>query len=272
METPAAPIVDVVHRNNVKVSGVPGGRPIVFAHGFGCSQAMWRHVAPAFEADHRVVLFDSVGAGGSDLTAYTPGKYDSLEGYATDVLEILDALDLRDALVVGHSVSAMIAVLAANREPARIGGLVLLGPSPRYIDTADYRGGFSRADIEGLLDSLDANYFGWSQTMAPVIMGNPDRVDLGEELTESFCATDPGIARHFAHVTFLSDTRRDLARVSVPTLIIQTENDVIAPFEVGRYVHESIPRSTFRLIPVSGHVPHLSGPGEVIAAIREFEG
>ncbi|WP_395638130.1 alpha/beta fold hydrolase [Pseudolysinimonas sp.] len=272
METPAPALSDVLHRNNVTVSGVSGARPIVFAHGFGCSQVMWRHVAPAFESDHLVVLFDSVGSGESDLSAYRPGKYDSLEGYAADLLEILEALDLRNAVIVGHSVSAMVAVLAANRDSSRIGRLVLLGPSPRYIDTPDYRGGFSREDIHGLLDALDANYFGWSKTMAPVIMGNPDRAELGEELTESFCATDPAIARHFAHVTFLSDTRRDLAGVSVPTLVIQTENDVIAPLEVGRFVHESIPRSVFRIIPVSGHMPHLSGPAEVIAAIREFVG
>lgn len=242
----------------------------MFAHGYGCSQAMWRLVAPAFEADHRVVLFDNVGAGDSDLAAYHPGKYDSLDGYAADLLEILDALDLRDAVIVGHSVSAMVAVLAANRDPSRIGKLVLLGPSPRYIDTDDYRGGFSTADIDGLLDSIDANFSGWSQAMAPVIMGNPDRPALGAELTTSFCDTDPSIARHFARVTFLSDNRRDLPEVSVPTLIVQTENDVISPLEVGRYVHTSIPGSVFRLIPVSGHVPHLSGPTEVIAAIREF--
>ena len=262
----------MLQRNHVTVSGAPGGRPIVFAHGYGCSQAMWRLVAPAFEADHRVVLFDSVGAGDSDLASYQPGKYDSLDGYAADLLEILDALDLRDAIVVGHSVSAMVAVLAANRDASRIGKLVLLGPSPRYVDAADYRGGFSEADIEGLLDSIDANYAGWSRTMAPLIMGNADRPALGDELTTSFCSTDPSIARHFARVTFLSDNRRDLPEVSVPTLVVQTENDIISPLEVGRYVHESIPGSVFRVIPVSGHVPHLSGPGEVIAAIREFEG
>ena len=271
MEHPAA-VVDVISRNNVTVSGAPDGRPIVFVHGFGCSQEMWRHVAPAFEDDHRVVRFDLVGAGRSDVSAYEPRKYDSLDGYANDLLEILDALDLSDTVVVGHSVSAMIAVLAANRDPSRIGALVLLGPSPRYIDTGDYVGGFSQEAIDGLLDNLDSNYLGWSRTMAPVIMGNPDRPELGGELTDSFCATDPTIARHFARVTFLSDNRRDLPEVRVPTLIVQTENDLIAPEFVGRYVNASIPGSEFTLIPVSGHVPHLSGPDHVVAAIRAFGG
>jgi sigma-B regulation protein RsbQ len=273
VEPPAPALsVDVPRRNNVVVSGAPGARPIVFAHGYGCSQAMWRFVAPAFEADHRVVLFDHVGAGGSDLSAYHPGKYDSLEGYATDLLEILDALDLRDAIVVGHSVSAMVAVVAANRDPSRIGALVLVGPSPRYTDAPGYTGGFTEEAIDGLLDSLDANYAGWAQGIAPIIMGNPDRAELGAELTDSFCATDPEIARHFAHVTFMSDNRRDLPEVTVPTLIIQTRDDVIAPTVVGHYVHDAIPGSVLAEIPVSGHVPHLSGPTEVVAAIRAFEG
>lgn len=262
--------VDALSRNNVVVSGDPLGRPIVFAHGYGCSQEMWRLVAPSFEADHRVVLFDHVGAGKADRSAYRPRKYDALDGYATDLLEILDALDLRDAIIVGHSVSAMIAVLAANRDPSRIAALVLVGPSPRYVDEAGYTGGFTHEAIEGLLDQLDANHFGWSQAMAPVIMGNPDRGELAAELSDSFCAVDPTIARHFARVTFLSDNRRDLAEVRVPTLVLQTENDVIAPREVGLFVHEAIPGSRFVELPVSGHVPHLAGPEHVVAAIAAF--
>lgn len=264
--------VDVRARNNVVVSGARDGRPIVFAHGYGCSQVMWRLVAPSFEVDHRVVLFDNVGAGESDRSAYAPGKYDSLHGYADDLLEILEALDLRDALVVGHSVSAMVAVLAANRDASRIGGLVLVGPSPRYVDTDGYTGGFSQEAIDGLLDRLDANHLGWSRDLAPAIMANADRPELGEELTASFCRLDPEIARHFARVTFLSDNRRDLAEVTVPTLVVQTRDDVIAPTVVGRFVHEAIPGSRFVEIPVAGHVPHLAGPEHVIAAIRAFEG
>jgi len=258
---------DVLVRHNVVVRGT--GRPIVFAHGFGCSQAMWRYVAPAFEADHQVVLFDYVGAGGSDSSAYRPGKYDSLEGYATDVLDIMAALDLRDAVFVGHSVSTMVGVLAANRDPSRFGQLVLVSPSPRYIDDGDYVGGFQQQDIDDLLDSLDANYVGWSETMAPVIMGNPDRPDLGLELTDSFCRYEPTIARQFARVTFLSDHRRDLDAVTVPTAVIQCVDDLIAPMPVGRFVHEHIAGSTFTVIAASGHVPNLSAPAEVTAAIKE---
>ena len=232
--------VDVLARNNVRVSGQPDGRPMVFAHGFGCDQNMWRFVAPEFEADHRVVLFDHVGAGGSDLRAYDAERYGTLGGYAEDVVQIAAALDLTDAIFVGHSVSSMIGVLAAARAPERFGRLVLVGPSPRYIDDEGYRGGFSRADIEELLDSMDANFLGWSTAMAPAIMGNGDRPELGEELTESFCRTDPEIAARFARVTFLSDNRADLATVTAPTLVLQCSDDVIAPDAVGRYVHERI--------------------------------
>lgn len=264
---PEMTATDVLRRNNVTVSG--SGRPIVFQHGFGCSQEMWRFVTPGFD-DHQVVLYDLVGAGGSDLSAYRPGKYDSLDGYAGDLLEVLEALDLHDVVFVGHSVSSMIGVIAANRDPSRFGALVLVGPSPRYIDDAGYTGGFSQADIDALLDSLDANYVDWSTAMAPAIMGNADRPELGAELTESFCKADPAIARHFARVTFLSDSRDDLPAVSVPTLVLQCTDDAIAPHAVGEYVHRSIPESTFRLLRATGHCPNLSAPDEVIAAVRDF--
>jgi sigma-B regulation protein RsbQ len=210
--------MDVLARNNVTVQGPDDAPPMLFAHGFGCDQHMWRHVAPAFAADHRVVLFDHVGAGGADPAAWDPERYASLDGYASDVLEICAALDLTGVVFVGHSVSAMIGVLAARREPERFAKLVLVGPSPRYVDDEGYHGGFSREDIEGLLESLDSNFLGWSSAMAPVIVGNPDRPELGEELTNSFCRTDPEIARHFARVTFLSDNRADLAAVRTPAL------------------------------------------------------
>ena len=203
--------MSAAERNNVAVSGDPQGAPMVFAHGYGCDKNMWRFVAPAFERDHRVVLFDHVGAGGSDPRAYDPERYASLDGYADDVVAILEELDLRDAIFVGHSVSAMIGVLAARRAPGRIGKLVLVGPSPRYIDDEGYRGGFSEEDIDELLGSLASNFLGWSSAMAPVIMGNPDRPELGEELTNSFCRMDPAIAEQFARVTFRSDNRADLA-------------------------------------------------------------
>jgi sigma-B regulation protein RsbQ len=260
----------VLERNAVRVSGVPGGRPIVFAHGFGCDQGMWRFVAPDFEVDHRVVLFDQVGSGSSDLSAYDPEKYGSLRGYASDVVEICRELGLTDVVFVGHSVSAMIGVLAAQQAPETFGAMVMVGPSPRYVDDGDYRGGFTRADIAGMLDSLESNHLGWSAQMAPAIMGNPDRPELGAELTNSFCRTDPGIAARFARVTFLSDNRQDLATVTVPTLVLQCTDDVIAPEVVGRYVHEAIPGSTFTQLSATGHCPNLSAPEETTSAIRAF--
>jgi sigma-B regulation protein RsbQ len=262
--------VSVVSRNRVRTSGAPHGRPILFAHGFGCDQEMWRHVVPAFEVDHRVVLFDHVGAGGSDLSAYDPARYGSLSGYADDVVQICRELDLTDVVLVGHSVSAMIGVLAARAAPELFGALVMVGPSPRYVDDGDYTGGFSRADIAALLDSLDANHLGWSAAMAPVIMGNPDQPELADELTNSFCRTDPGIARDFARVTFLSDNRADLPGVTVPTLVLQCSEDAIAPEAVGRYVHEHVPGSTFVQLAATGHCPHLSAPEETIDAIRAW--
>jgi len=262
-------VVDVVRRNNVHESGNPAGRPIVFGHGFGCSQEMWRKVTPYFEDEFRVVLFDHVGAGGSDASAYDRAKYDSLHGYADDLLEILDALDLNDVVFAGHSVSAMIGVLAANHAPDRFGELVLVGPSPRYIDDGDYAGGFTRPDIDGLLDALDANYLGWSAAIGPVIAGNPDRPEVAAELTDSFCRTDPRIAAHFARVTFLSDNRADLPEVSVPTVVLQCAEDAIAPQAVGRYVHEQIPGSAFVQLAATGHCPNLSGPGELARAIAD---
>ena len=243
---------------------------MVFAHGFGCDQSMWRFVAPAFEDDHEIVLFDVVGMGGSDATAWTAERYSTLDAYADDVLEILAALDARDVVFVGHSVSAMIGVLAAIREPARFAKLVLVGPSPRYLDDDGYVGGFGRDDIDELLVSLESNYLGWSSGMAPVIMGNADRPELGEELTASFCRTDPTIASAFARVTFLSDNRDELAQVRIPTLVLQCSDDVIAPDAVGEYVAAQIPGSTLVRMGATGHCPNLSAPAETIDAIRSF--
>jgi sigma-B regulation protein RsbQ len=262
--------MDVLRRNNVTEAGVKDGQPMLCAHGFGCDQNMWRHVVPAFTGTHRVILFDHVGAGGSDLSAFDPARYADLEGYAEDILDICHALDLTDVVFVGHSVSAMMGVLAANREPGRFSRLVLVGPSPRYINSDGYVGGFTEEDIEGLLESLDSNYLGWSSAMAPVIMGNPDRPDLGQELTNSFCRTDPEIARHFARATFTSDNRADLAAVQVPTLVLQCSDDAIAPEAVGAYVHQQVAGSTLVQLEATGHCPNLSAPDETVAAISEF--
>jgi sigma-B regulation protein RsbQ len=260
----------VLGRNNVKISGREDGQPMIFAHGFGCDQNMWRFVAPAFEDEHRVILFDHVGAGQSDPAAWHPGKYGSLQGYANDLLEICRELGLTRAVFVGHSVSSMIGILAAIQEPDRFDKLVLVGPSPRYIDESDCVGGFTREDIDGLLESLDSNYLGWSTAMAPAIMGNPDRPALGAELTNSFCRTNPEIAKHFARVTFLSDNRADLPKVKARTLVLQCSEDAIAPQSVGEYVHRQIPGSELVLMKATGHCPNLSAPEETIAAIKDF--
>jgi sigma-B regulation protein RsbQ len=260
----------VAARNNVRLSGRSGAQPMLFAHGFGCDQNMWRHVVPAFEDEYRIVLFDHVGAGGSDLSAYDRRKYGSLQGYADDVLELCRELELREVIFVGHSVASMIGILAAAEEPERFAKLVLVGPSPRYIDEEDYVGGFTTEDIEGLLDSLDSNYLGWSTAFGPVIMGRPDRPELGEELTNSFCRTDPAIAKHFARVTFTSDNRADLDRVETPALVLQCSNDVIAPTAVGEYVHARLRNSEIVHLQASGHCPNLSAPDETVAAIRAF--
>jgi sigma-B regulation protein RsbQ len=260
----------VVSRNNVVVTGREGGQVVMLAHGFGCDQNMWRLIVPGLARDFRVVLFDHVGSGRSDLSAWKPGRYATLDGYADDVLRICRELELRDVVFVGHSVSAMIGVLAAIREPDRFSKLILVGPSPRYVDDTGYRGGFSRSDIDELLDSLDSNYLGWSAAMAPVIMGNPERPELAEELASSFCRTDPVIARAFARTTFLSDNRRDLADVAVPTLILQCARDAIAPAEVGAFVRAEIPGATLVTLPATGHCPQLSAPEETLAAIASF--
>ena len=262
----------ILERNNVNVLG-EGHRPMLFAHGFGCDQNMWRFVYPAFRADYRIVLFDYVGAGKSDLSAYSSVRYGSLAGYAQDILDVCDALQLKDVVLVGHSVSSMIGVLAAIQRPELFHSLVLVAPSPRYIDdpTTGYVGGFSEKDIAELLESLDDNYLGWSRAIAPVIMGESEPA-LTEELANSFCRTDPAIAKEFAHVTFLADNRADLPRVRIPSLVLQCSVDAIAPVAVGEYVHRAMPSSTLSVLDAHGHCPHLTEPGQVVDAIKSFLG
>lgn len=259
----------ILKRNHVTVRGT-GETTLMLSHGFGCDQNMWRLMVPAFEQDYRIVLFDHVGAGRSDLNAYSYEKYDSLQGYADDVVEIAEALELWDAVFVGHSVSAMIGILAANQAPGLFKSLVLVGPSPCYIDDGDYQGGFTREQIGELLESFERNHLGWSMTMAPVIMGNAERPELGEELTNSFCRTDPAIAKHFARVTFLSDTRDILPECRVPSLILQCSDDVIAPRSVGKYIYSRMPASRLVMMKATGHCPNLSAPEETIAAMKSF--
>ena len=261
---------NVLRRNNVNVFG-KGTQPMLFAHGFGCDQNMWRFMTPAFENDYRIVLFDYVGSGKSDLSAYDQARYSSLDGYAEDVLDVCHALDLRDVIFVGHSVSSMVGVLAGNREPELFSRLVLIGPSPRYInDAPDYVGGFERADIVGLLETMEKNYIGWANFLAPAIMKNPDRPELSAELEASFCSTDPVIAKNFAEATFFADNRADLAAVKVPSLIMQCSDDMIAPSSVGDYLSRELPGSTLATLRATGHCPHMSHPDETIAVVREY--
>jgi sigma-B regulation protein RsbQ len=256
-------------RNNVIVRG-GGERAMVFAHGFGCDQNMWRFVTPSFEQDFKVVLFDHVGCGKSDLEAYDSAKYSDLSGYADDVVEMCRELNVVRGIFVGHSVSAMIGALAWLKAPELFESLVMIGPSPRYIDDGDYVGGFSKEQIEELLDFLDDNHMGWSAAMGPLIMGNPDRPELSEELVNSFCRTDPEIAKAFGRVTFTSDNRADLPRVMARTLVIQCKEDVIAQQRVGEYVRDSLPKAEIVVIDATGHCPNLSAPAKVIRAITDF--
>ena len=263
-------MADVIKRNNVTRHGRAGAPPMLFAHGFGCDQEMWRHTAPAFEADHEVILYDLTGMGQSDLSAYDPARYGTLDAHAEDMVEICEALDLRGVTLVGQSVSAITAVLAAIRAPDRIARLVLLAPSPCFENHDDFNGGFSREDLEGLIEMMEENYLGWANALAPTIAGQEAEQPGTQELTQSFCRTDPEIARHFGRVTFLSDRRADMPNVTVPSLIVQCARDALAPISVGDWMDAHMPGSTLKVLDVSGHCPHLTAPDKTIEAIRAF--
>jgi sigma-B regulation protein RsbQ len=255
-------------RNNVKCFG-KGTQPLMLAHGFGCDQNMWRFITPAFEDDYLVILFDYVGAGKSDVRSYNAERYSSLQGYAQDVLDICNELQLNDVIFVGHSVSSMIGLLAALERPEYFSNIIMVGPSPCYINDDNYTGGFERKDIEGLLETMEKNYIGWANFLAPNIMAK-ERPELSEELTESFCSTDPVIASEFARATFFSDNRNDLAKLKTPSLILQCSDDIIAPMEVGTYLHQNLPQSELKIMKAKGHCPHMSEPEETIKLIKEY--
>ncbi len=261
---------DIKKRNNIKVKG-RGTRPLIFAHGFGCDQNMWRFVTPAFEDDYKIIVFDYVGSGRSDSASYDMARYSTLSGYSKDVTEICTALGLRDAIFVGHSVSSMIGVLAHLRQPEQITNLIMIGPSPRYInDPPKYYGGFEVADIDGMISLMEQNYKEWAKYLAPVVMKNADKPELINELETSFCSTDPLIARNFAQATFYSDNCKDVRKITAPTLILQCTNDAIAPTEVGHFLRDNIPNNTFKQMKAEGHCPHLSHPEETIQLIKEY--
>ena len=258
-----------IHRNNVKVFG-SGERTLVFAHGYGCDQNMWRHVVPSFADEYKIVLFDYVGSGCSDASAFDRTRYSTLRGYAEDIVEILDELDLKDVNFVGHSVSSMIGALASIQRPELFETITMIGPSPCYINEGDYVGGYERSDIEGLLEMLESNHVAWAASMAPLIMGSQETPEHAAELEASFCRMDPLLAHHFARVTFLSDNRKDLPNVSTKTLILQCQKDVIAGIDVGRYVDRCLPNSQFVIIDATGHCPHMSAPMEVVEELQKF--
>lgn len=261
--------INATHRNNVKVIG-RGSEVLLFAHGFGCDQNTWRALIPAFEDNYRIVLFDYVGAGGSDLTAYKEQRYNTLEGYAQDIIDICAELELQDVTLIGHSVSSMIGLLAIKKAPHFFKKIVFIGPSPRYMNDIGYYGGIEAKDLEELLEVMDRNYLGWSKLVAPSIMANPDRPQLAADLAASFCATDPEIARKFARVTFLSDNRKDLSSLSLPSLTIQCEEDFLTSKEVALYIQEHTQNNELVMLPTKGHCPHLSDPQGVIKAIQDF--
>lgn len=261
-------MTDVLLRNNVKITGE--GQPMLFAHGFGCDQKMWRFITPAFEKDYQLILFDYVGAGNSDKTAYDNEKYNDLNGYVQDILDIVTTLDLKNVILIAHSVSCMISLLSSIKEPHRFAKMVFIGPSACYINNGAYVGGFEKKDILDLLETMEKNYIEWANFLAPAIMKNPENPELGKELNQSFCSTDPTIAKQFAAVTFLSDNRKDLSKMTTPTLLLQCTNDLLAPKEVGEYLHREIPGSTLKIMNATGHCPHMSAPGETISLIKNY--
>lgn len=261
--------IDIIKRNNVRIFG-EGIIPMVFAHGFGCDQNMWRYITPSFEKDYKIILFDYVGCGKSDINSYDDTRYSSLKGYAQDIIDVCNALHIKQAILVAHSVSCMVGILSEIINPGLFSCLLMIGPSSRYVDDENYFGGFSKSDIQELLITMDKNYIGWANYLAPAIMGNPERPELGEELNSSFCSTDPKLARKFAEVTFLSDNRKDLEQVHIPTLIMQCADDIIASEKVGEFIHQKIGNSKLVYLNAKGHCPHLSEPGETITVIKEF--
>ena len=261
--------MDSIQKYNIEIIG-NGSKTMVLAQGFGCNRAMWRHLIPVFENDYQLVLFDYVGTGNGEKSLYNPNRYNNLKAYAEDIIDFCRELNFKDVILVGHSVSASIGILAHIAAPDLFESLILITPSPCYINSEDYIGGFEREDIEELIETLENNYLGWSRTMAPAIIGNSDRPQLGTELTNSFCQMDPDIAKKFARVTFFSDNRADLPKINIPTLILQTEEDIIVPPIVGEYMRDKIANSELVVIAANGHLPHVSEPKQTIEAIQRF--
>ena len=261
--------LDIIKRHNVRIFG-KGTQPLLFAHGLACDQQVWRLVTTSFENNYKIILFDFIGSGQSDISYYDKEKYSSLRGYAEDILDICSALELQNIIFVGHSVSSMIGMLAAITRPDLFFKLIMVGPSPRYINDKEYYGGFERREIDELINFMETNYIKWASYFAPLAMANPDRPELSRELIEGFCKSDPSITIGFARVTFLSDNRTDLPRLQISTLILQTEEDIVAPRQVGEYIHRNIPKSTLYVMKAKGHFPQLSAFEETVDLIIKY--
>ncbi|EMR13975.1 alpha/beta hydrolase fold protein [Methylophaga lonarensis MPL] len=261
---------DIFERNNIQIIG-KGAQALLMAHGFGCDQKMWRFVAPMLEHDYRLVLFDYVGSGGSRINAYDANRYASLEGYAEDIIEICEALDLHNISIVGHSVSGIISLIAAHAIPQRIKSLIMVCPSPYFMnEPPDYAGGFEKADLEDLITLMDSNFIGWANYLSPLVMGHNNPEELVAELSDSFCSTDPVIAKNFARATFFSDYRWLLPKNTHPTLLIQSRWDSLASLDVTQYMQAQMPQTTTTILEAEGHCPHMSHPAMVADAIRDF--
>lgn len=261
---------DVITRNNVTVHGT-SKNVLMLAHGFGCDQRMWRFVLPALAEHFTVVLFDYVGSGKSELSSFSVDKYSTLEGYATDVLEIISELDYEKVVFCGHSVSCMIGLIASLRSPEKFSELIMICPSPCFInDLPEYEGGFEKTDLQELMNLMDKNYIGWAEYLAPLVLGASSSKKLIGELSGSFCSTDPIVAKTFAQATFFSDHRQQLPQCVIKTLIIQSESDSLAPVSVGRYIHDRIEESELKIVEVEGHCVHMTEPSLTAGLITEF--
>lgn len=262
---------DIRSRNNISLLGNdPLKKTIVFSHGFGSDQTAWRHQVEAFKNNYNIVLFDMVGAGKSDFSAYSPNRYSTLHAYSDDLIEIITELQLQKPIIVTHSVSGMTSVLASLREPQMFEKLILICSSPRYLNDGDYKGGFDQSDLDGLFDAMSSNYHAWAAGFGPVAMGNPERPELGKEFARTLGEIRPDVAQAVARVIFTSDHRKDVPKLTTPTLVIQTSNDIAVPLEVGRYLHKNIKGSTLAHIDASGHLPHMSAPDEINSVIASF--
>lgn len=260
----------IIARNNVKIFG-EGEQTLLLAHGFGCDQNMWRFVKSDLGKKYRLVLFDYVGSGKSDLASFSSEKYSALDGYAENIIDVCRALNLEKVTIVGHSVSSMIGLIASIDSPQYFANMVMICPSPCFLNfPPNYFGGFERKDLEELIDLMDKNYIGWANYLAPLVMGSNNSPELIGEMSGSFCSTDPIIARVFAEATFFSDHRDILPKAKHPALVLQSRVDALASPSVGEYVQNNLPNSKMEIIDAEGHCLHMTCPEKIVQQIIDF--